>query len=168
MYAILLGVFALACTAVLSVIALYFLSSREAAEQPAAVAQAPVPPPPQEEEEEEEAPPPPAPVAQKQVKRPVTTGASAAPAAPRPPPLGAKGSVKVTFSGAIMPGSLSVSCTGGFGGRGSVSGGSATVTDVPTGDTCTGFPKGVVTTGFPVRAGGSYNCQIIGTTTSCN
>jgi len=63
--------------------------------------------------------------------------------------------------------SIEVRC-GDFAARGSVSGGSATISGVPSGVDCKMYPKGGVTaTAFPVKSGSRYSCAITGTTTSC-
>jgi serine/threonine-protein kinase len=165
-YAILLGVFALACVAVLSVVALWFFAPRPEVKQ---VAEAPVVAPPpvhKVRKDDTGAPkqqaPPPGPTVH---KAPKTPSASSAPATPK---LGATASVTVNFAGAAIPTSVEISCSGGFRQRKGLSGGSVTVPDVPTGDTCQLYPKGAgAPTSTPVRGGKTYNCSIIGTTTSC-
>ncbi|MDP2312165.1 MAG: serine/threonine-protein kinase [Pseudomonadota bacterium] len=165
-FAVLLGVFALACVAVLSVVALWFFQMKAGDEKPveqtATLAPAPVKKPKEDTGTAKPIESKPAPVRQKQ-----TSTTPRQPAAPAAPKVGPTGAVRVTFSGASMPTSVSIQCSGGFVNRGTVSGGSATVADVPTADTCQLLPKGIVTTGFPVKGGGSYNCTITGTTTSC-
>ncbi|MFN7143124.1 MAG: hypothetical protein ACK4YP_05065, partial [Myxococcota bacterium] len=170
--AILLGVLALACVAFASVIALYFLNekSKEETESVAQVAPAPVAkakPAANEDTASEPAPAPkPPPAATRQ--RTTTSGASKAPSAPAAPKLGATATLNVTFTGAMVPTSVEVSCPGGFRDRKPLSGGSTAVASVPTGETCQLHPKGAgAPTSTSVRGGQSLNCQIIGTTTSC-
>ena len=167
-FAILLGVFALACVFVLSVVALWFFNTRQQEEKPPVVAEAPA-------------------VAKKETKATQDTGTVApkkevpaprpkeprsvtprAPSEPKVKPLGATATVNVTFAGTTMPTSVEVSCASGFRERKALGGGTASIPNVPTGETCQLHPKGAgAPTSAPVRGGQSLNCTIVGTTTSC-
>ncbi len=92
-----------------------------------------------------------------------TTTTAAVPAAPKSD----KGTVSVTFTTTPAPMKIEVRC-GDFAGQGSVSGGSASVANVPTSGDCKMYPKGGLTaTSYPVSGGKHYSCSITGTTTSC-
>jgi cytoskeletal protein RodZ len=167
-FAILLGVFALACVAVLSVVALWFFNMKAQEEKPVAVAEAPAQPVKKAPKQDTGT------VAPRQVEAPKPaaskprTTTKAVSTEPKAPKLGATASVTVTFSGATMPTSIEVSCPSGFRDRKSLGGGSATVANVPTGESCSLHPKGAgAPTSAPVRGGQSLNCTIVGTTTSC-
>ncbi len=169
-FAVLLGVFALACVAVLSVVALWFLqvkSTEKPVETVAVVAPAPVK---RAAKEDTGTVKPietkPAPVKTRTVSG---NGGTKPVAAPKPPPVSAKAPVVVTFTGSPIPTSVEINCSGsGFREKRSLSGGSATVPDVPTGDNCQLHPKGAgAPTSASVRGGGTYNCTISGTVTSC-
>jgi hypothetical protein len=169
-WAILLGVFAVACAAVVVVM---FMKMKEPAPEQVAAAPAPAPvakPVERKARDEDTGSPPPAQQQQAAPKpRPRVAsagGAPAAPAAPRPPPLGAKAPLTVVFNG-TAPAAVEVTCPSGFRDRASVAGGTATVRDVPTGENCTMYPKGIPATAAPARGGRTINCTIQGTTTSC-
>lgn len=99
-------------------------------------------------------------------KKPRATGGGG-PTTPAAPRLGPTGSVGVTFSGSPTPTQIEITCGSGFRQRSGVSGGSASVASVPTGEDCKLIPKGVVATAFIVRGGRNYNCSFSGTTMSC-
>lgn len=166
-FAVLLGVFALACVALVSVLVLLFFQMKDGekpVETVAVVAPAPVKKTPKEDTGvQKPIETKPAPVKQKQ-----TSSVPKAPAAPAAPKLGAKAPVTVTFTGSPIPTSVEVNCSGGFRDKRGLSGGTASVPDVPTGDNCQLHPKGAgAPTSANVRAGNSYNCTISGTVTSC-
>ena len=80
---------------------------------------------------------------------------------------GSSGAVQVTFTAEPFPFKVEVRC-GTFAAQSPLTAGSATIPDVPASSDCKLFPKGGVTaTSFPITAGASYECAIIGTTTSC-
>ncbi len=164
-FAILLGVFALACVAVLSLVVIYFMVPKadDKKEETVAVVEKVAP---QKKREDtgakvakSEAPAPAA-------KQPRST-TPRAPSAPAAPKLGANATVTVNFTGATLPTSVTIQCNGGFIDKRALSNGSASIPGVPTGDTCQMHPKGTVATSAPVRGGQTLNCQIIGTTSSC-
>ncbi|MES2639005.1 MAG: protein kinase [Myxococcota bacterium] len=167
-FAVLLGVFALACVAVLSVVALWFFQMK-ATEKPIETVAVAAPPPVKKTPKEDTGvqkpiETKPAPVKQKQTNnngpKPVAVAAA--------PKLGAKAPITVTFTGSPIPTSVEVNCSGGFRDKRSLSGGTASVPDVPTSDNCQLHPKGAgAPTSANVRAGNSYNCTISGTVTSC-
>ena len=166
-YAIVLGVFALACVAVLSVLALWFFAPKpEPKVEP--VAQNDPAPKAKKPRADTGAPaaaaPAPAPT---RAKTPRSSGGGTA-AAPAAPKLGATADVRVTFAGSPIPQQVEVVCSSGFRQRKGVSGNAVTIPGVPTSDSCQLHPKGGITaTAAPVKGGGSYSCSIIGTTTSC-
>lgn len=170
-YAILVAVMGLAAIFLISVVAVGWWKISQIEDKPAetvAVA-APPPPPPKRRQEDTAAPrpqqqaPAKAPTAR---PRPTSSGGGAAPAAPAAPKSD-KGTVSITFTSSPPPMQVEVRC-GDFAARGSVSGGSVSIPNVPTGADCKMFPKGGVTaTAFPVKGGGHYSCAITGTTTSC-
>lgn len=170
-FAVLLGVFALACVAVLSVVALWFFQSRSTEKPPEAVAIVAPATVKQAASKDDTGVPKqrvetkPAPVKPKQ------SSGSSGPrpqAAPVEPKLGAKAPVNVTFSGTPMPMSVEINCPSGFRDKRSLAGGTASVPDVPTGESCQLHPKGAgAPTSASVRGGKSYNCTISGTVTSC-
>jgi hypothetical protein len=156
--------------AVLVAIALFvFRDKEEPAPEAVAVVEAkPVKAEPKERDTGEvKDPVPAAPVTPARPKARPSSGSSA-PATPRPAPVGAKAALSVSWQGAVVPGQIEVTCPGGFRDRKAVSGGSVTVADVPTGESCSMYAKGGVTsTPASVRGGKSYTCTIVGTTTSC-
>lgn len=158
-YALVLGMFGLAGMAVLAVIALIiFMPKEEPAPAPAPPPVAAAPAPREDTGKPKVEAPKPTPT-----KRTVTTPT------PKPvtPPPSATGAVTVRFTGESIPTSLEISCDSGLRTRGTVSGGSVTIADIPTSGSCKGIPKGAVTSNFSVTGGRTYNCQITGTTTSC-
>lgn len=168
-FAVLLGVFALACVAVLSVVALWYLNSTQ--KQPETVATN------DKVEQAKPEPPPPArdtgtkPIKQEVKKQPTGGGTgkkTTSDPKPAPPPkLAARAPATVKFTGATIPATVEVDCAGDRR-RVSLSGGVATIADVTTSDPCKLIPKGgAVATSALIRGGSTYNCEIIGTTTSC-
>ncbi|MDP2308713.1 MAG: protein kinase [Pseudomonadota bacterium] len=166
-FAVLLGVFALACVAVLSVVALWFFQMK-ANEKPietvAVVAPLPVKKTPKEDTGvQKPVETKPAPIKQKQ-----TNPTPRPPVTPAVAKIGPKAPVTVTFTGSPIPTSVEINCPSGFRDKRGLSGGSATVPDVPTGESCQLHPKGAgAPTSANVRGGSSYNCTISGTVTSC-
>jgi hypothetical protein len=169
-FAILLGVFALACVAVLSVVALWFFNVKNHEEKPVAAVETPAPVVKKERKEDTgTVAPKPAEAPKPAASKPRTPrAASSTPAAPAAPRLGATATATATFSGTLIPSSVEISCSSGFRDRKSVSGGTASVPNVPTGETCQLHPKGAgAPTSAPIRGGQSLSCIIVGTTTSC-
>lgn len=117
----------------------------------------------------EEVPVEPVVVANPRPRVPRPTPAPTVPAPVVVPPPATTGSVSISFSGESVPTGVEVVCTAeGFRERKSVSGNRVSVPNVPTGATCQAVPKGVAASNFPVKAGGSYSCAVVGTTTTCN
>ncbi len=86
-----------------------------------------------------------------------------------PPPAATTGTVTVSFSGDSVPSAVEVVCNStGFRERAAVSGNRVAIQNVPVGAGCQGVPKGIPASNFTVKAGGSYACAVVGTTTSCN
>ncbi len=166
-FAVLLGVFALACVAVLSVVALWFFQMQKV-EKPVETVAVAAPAPQVKKAKEDtgqvaKVETKAAPVRPRTVKDP-TPRAPSAPAAPR---LGAKAAVNVTFTGSPIPTSVEITCPS-FRDKRSLNNGSATVPDVPTGESCQLHPKGAgAPTSASVSGGKSYTCAISGTVTSC-
>jgi hypothetical protein len=169
-WAVVIGVFGLACVAGVTVLALILIvpkmTDKPKEDPPVTVAKADPPKPTHVDRDDTGKPRPkqqdPAPTS-KPRPRPTTTGTSA----PPPQKPSATGTLTMSFSGTSLPTSVEVRCNGGFVDRKGVSGGSVTVANVPTADTCQAYPKGVVATAYPVHGGRSYSCSFTGTTTSC-
>ncbi len=167
-FAILLGVFALACVAFLSVVALWFFNTKAEEEKPVAAVEAPAPVKKAPKQDTGTLAPKQVDAPAPRPKQPRTPREPTGSSTPKPKPLGATAAVNVTFTGAMMPTSVEISCPGGFRERKSLSGGTASIPNVPTGETCQLHPKGAgAPTSASVRGGQSPNCTIVGTTTSC-
>jgi serine/threonine-protein kinase len=172
-YAILVAVMGLAAMFLVAVVAVGWWKISQDTEKPTeTIATAAPPPPPPKHKQEDTAAPRPAQAQPAPVKAPTRrpTASAAAGSAPAQPaaPRADKGTVTVTFTSTPAPMSIEVRC-GDFAARGTVSGGTATITNVPSGAECKMYPKGGVTaTAFPVKSGARYSCAITGTTTSCH
>ncbi len=102
--------------------------------------------------------------------RPPSNNTTTTPVATVPtPPVASTGTVSISFSGDSVPAAVEVVCNStGFRERGTVSGNRVSIPNVPVGAGCQAVPKGLPASNFTVKAGGSYACAVIGTTTSCN
>ena len=115
--------------------------------------------------EDEEPPPPPPP----RRRSAPSSGSSTPAAAPRPraPSGPGAGVVKITLSGATAL-NVELKCPSGFRKRGAFQGGTATISGVPGGESCTAMLKG----GAPLQANGiqankTYTCSPAGNVLSC-
>jgi len=171
-YAILVAVMGLAAMFLVAVVAVGWWKVSQDKDTPTeTVATAAPPPPPPKVKQEDTAAPRPAQAQQAPVKAPTrrpvaSAGASASPAQPAAPRAD-KGTVTITFTSTPAPSLVELRC-GDFAARGTVSGGTVSVSGVPSGVDCKMIPKGGVTaTPYPVKSGSRYTCAITGTTTSC-
>lgn len=165
--AVVLAAVGMLCVALLLTVVAIFLYNNKKEDKPAPpqITQNEIKPPAPKPPKGDTGMPAPKPQANKPPKpRPQGGGTPSAPAAPR---VGPTGTVSVTFSGSPTPTQVEITCGSGFRQRGGVSGGSASIANVPTGEDCKLFPKGVVATAFTVRGAHNYNCSFSGTTMSC-
>jgi len=167
-YALIFVAFAMVCFATLAAGGVMYWKFYLTKDEPKAVASAPAPTPPPIAPPVEVEPPVDVAPTPKPRGGGGGGGGGAKPVATPAPRPSATGSVSVTFTGTQIPTKIEIACDGGFQQRQSVSGGTAIVSGVPTSGSCKMFPKGgVVATAKEVHGGGSYNCTIEGTTTSC-
>ncbi len=166
-YALILAVFMLGCTAVVLAVWLGQMRGDDPVESVPSttppVAQAPSRPEPQEDTGRE---PEPAPAPR---PRPRASPSTAPAPAAAPKPKTNPGTLKVTMTDQSFLTKIEVNCPSGFRQQAGISpGGSATISGVPT-EICTLFFKGGAPARFsPVSGGQSLSCYIQGSTAVCN
>ena len=108
----------------------------------------------------------------KRKPKPKSSGGGSTTAAPMPPPKPkapvGPAPISVKWSGSEPYTSVQVKCPSGFSGRGSASGGSAVIKDVPNGEDCVmSFLGGAPTKFMGAKAGKSYSCTFGGGRANC-
>lgn len=101
-------------------------------------------------------------------RKPSTTTTAAA-TTPKPAPVGNPGAITVRLSDAAAFTSVTVLCPNGFRGKGTFAGGSATVSGVPSGESCSLHFNGGITPGRfnGAAAGASMTCGMVGSGMIC-
>ncbi len=158
-WVVVIGIFGLACMVTLAVVSIFVWQWME--KEPEKVETVAIAAP--KAKQDTGKPPPPA-------AEPAPKAKSTSSAIKQQPvaaaPVAKAGTITINFSGTPMPTQVELFCDGGTRDRKSLSGGSATFSGV-SGSGCKISPKGVTSGNYSVSIG-TYNCRIVGTTTTCS